>query len=170
MVKIFEVITKAMKEKKGASAADQLAYASEILKGKSQSGSAKLYTSGLAQAAKQFKGKEITAGNAMTLIQSLLGGGNAPAEPAAADNPLGSLLSGLVGGGSQADDDDGFDAGDLLGAGMAFLASKKSGKSDMESSVGAIMSASQMTGSAHRTDSGSILTSTLLNMISSFTG
>lgn len=165
MVKIFEVITQAMKDKKGASAADQLEYASQILRGKSQSGSAKLYSSGLSQAAQQFQGKDITAGNAMTLIQSLLGGGQAPEAPSSTSSPLGSLLSGLVGGGQE--DDDGFDAGDLLGAGMAFLSSKKSGKSDMESVVSAIMSSSQMGSSQHRSDSGTLVTNTILDVIRS---
>lgn len=165
MVKIFEVITQAMKDKKGASAADQLEYASQILRGKSQSGSAKLYSSGLSQAAQQFQGKDITAGNAMTLIQSLLGGGQAPEPPSSTSSPLGSLLSGLVGGGQE--DDDGFDAGDLLGAGMAFLSSKKSGKSDMESIVSAIMASSQMGSSQHRSDSGTLVTNTILDVIRS---
>lgn len=170
MVEIFEVITQAMQEKKGASAADQLEYASQILRGKSQSGSAKLYSSGLAQAAEQFKGMDVTPSNAITLIQSLLGGGQAPPKTtAASDNPLGSLLTGLVGGGGQ-QDDDGFDAGDLLSAGMTFLSSKQSGKSDMESIVSAIMASSEMSSSNHRTKSGSVVTNTLLDVISSLTG
>ena len=40
MVQIFEVITKAMKEKQGADPADQLQYASELLRKASDSGSA----------------------------------------------------------------------------------------------------------------------------------
>ena len=41
MVQTFEMITQAMKEKSGADPADQLAYASQLLR-KSKSGSAKL--------------------------------------------------------------------------------------------------------------------------------
>ena len=41
MVTIFEVITQAMKEKSGADPADQLSYASQLLRG-NKSGSAKL--------------------------------------------------------------------------------------------------------------------------------
>lgn len=167
MVEIFEVITQAMKEKKGESAADQLEYASKLLRGKSQSGSAKLYASGLSQAAQQFQEKDVTASNALTLVQSLLGGGEAPKHPSSTDNSLGSVISGLIGGGQ--DDDDGFDTSDLLGAGMAFLASKKSGKSNMESIVNAIVSSSKMGSSQHRSDSGTLVTNTLLDVISSLT-
>ena len=56
MVQIFEVITLAMKEKQNASPADQLAYASQLLRAKSQSGSAQLYAEGLSDAASQFQG------------------------------------------------------------------------------------------------------------------
>lgn len=78
MVEIFEVITQAMKEKQKADPADQLAYASEILR-RRQSGSAQVYANGLAQASQQFQGKAITTDNAGMLLQTLLGGGQAPA-------------------------------------------------------------------------------------------
>ena len=59
MVEIFEVVTQAVKEKKNASPADQLAYASEILRQK-QSGSAQAYANGFAHAAQQFQGQAVT--------------------------------------------------------------------------------------------------------------
>ncbi len=74
MVEVFEVVAQAMKAKKGASSADQLAYAAELLRQK-QSGSAKYYAGGLTQAAQKYQGKKITSTNAMDLIQTLLGGG-----------------------------------------------------------------------------------------------
>lgn len=70
MVDTFEVITQAMKEKKGADPADQLAYASEILRQR-KSGSAQKYADGLSQASSQFQGQQVTSSNAMTLIQTL---------------------------------------------------------------------------------------------------
>ncbi|MDH3944665.1 MAG: hypothetical protein OEV06_11280 [Anaerolineae bacterium] len=170
MVEIFEVITQAMREKKNADPADQLEYASQILRKKSQSGSAQLYSSGLAQAAQQFVGKQVTSGNALTLIQSLMGGGQAPPPVEEPANPLGSLLSGLVGGGQAQEDDSGFDAGDLLSAGMAFLTSKQSGKSDTEAIIDALISGSQMGSSAHRAQSGTLVTQTLLDVIGSLAG
>ena len=59
MVEIFNLIAGAMKEKKTASPAEQLAYASSLL-GQKPSGSAKYYAGGLAQAAQQFAGKSVT--------------------------------------------------------------------------------------------------------------
>lgn len=75
-----------MKEKKKASAADQLVYASEILHAKSGSSFAMIYAEGLKDAATQFSGQEtITTDNAMQLIQLLLGStGNAATIPATA--------------------------------------------------------------------------------------
>lgn len=170
MVEIFEVITQAMREKKNADPADQLEYASQILRKRSQSGSAQLYSAGLAQAAQQFVGKELNSGNALTLIQSLLGGGQAPPPAEEPSNPLGSLLSGLVGGSQSKAADSGFDAADLFGAGMAFLSSKKSGKSDVQAVIEALISGSQMSTSSHRSQSGTLVTQTLLDVISSLSG
>src|SRR4030042_4469922 len=81
MVETFEVITQAMKEKQGADPADQLAYASEILRQR-KSGSSQLYAKGLSQASQDFQGQQITSNNAMSFIQTLMGGGEpAQAQP-----------------------------------------------------------------------------------------
>jgi len=93
MVDTFEVITRAMKEKKGADPADQLAYASEILRQR-KSGSAQKYADGLSQASREFQGQQVTPTNAMTLIQTLLGGGQAPQ----AQQQAGGLGGGPAGG------------------------------------------------------------------------
>ncbi len=103
MVEIFEVVAQAIKARRTASPADQLAYASELLRQK-QSGSAKYYAGGLMSAAQKFAGKSVTPDNAMDLIQTLLGGGAAHGSagaPAARPDMLGSLLSGLGAAGAQ---------------------------------------------------------------------
>lgn len=104
MVQIFNVITEAVKTKKSAEPADQLAYASELLRKQSQSGSAQLYSQGLANAAQKFQGKQVTKDNAVQLIQALLGGGQ-PAQAAqqpAANAGGADLLAALLGGGQPA--------------------------------------------------------------------
>ena len=168
MVEIFEVITQAMKEKKGAEVADQLEYASQLLRRKSNSGSANLYAQGLSQAASQFVGKELNSQNAIELVQALMGGGttsSSQAVPQQSGGILGSLLGSLTGGNSQTQDD-GIGADDLLRMGMAFMQSQQSGnKSTLESVVDAVMSGSQMSGSAHRTQSGKLVSSTLMQLI-----
>lgn len=172
MVDTFEVITQAMKEKKGADPADQLAYASEILRQR-KSGSAQQYADGLAQASTQFQGQQLTSGNAMTLIQTLLGGGQAP-EPQHQDGGIGNLLGSLLGGagtkqapaGSQ-QSSGGLDMGSLLNAGMSFMNTKSGGGSNIEAIVNALVSSSAMGNSAHRSQSGSLVANSLIQAISS---
>jgi hypothetical protein len=96
MVDTFKMITQAMKEKQGSNPAEQLAYASQVLR-QGQSGSSQLYANGLSQAAQQFQGQnQVTPNNAMTLIQTLLGGGQAPVQQQSGG--LGGLLGSLLGG------------------------------------------------------------------------
>ena len=115
MVQIFEVITQAMKEKQNAAPADQLAYASQLLREKSQSGSAQLYAEGLSDAATQFQGaKAINTNTVMTLIQTLLGAqGSVPTSGGGSGDLLGSLLGGLTGAQQPSTQAQG--GGDLLG-------------------------------------------------------
>jgi hypothetical protein len=187
MVEIFEVITKAVKEKKGADPADQLEYAASLLRKQAKSGSGKLYAEGLNEAAKTMVGKDLNAGSIMSMMQSILGAGQAPAsQPAGSGDVLGSLLGSLTGGGNTASQDDGMDLGDLLGsltgsgasdaqdgldigdllgAGMSFLSAKQGGKSNLEALTGALVSGSQMASSPYREQSSQLVTSTLLKSL-----
>jgi len=190
MVDTFEVITQAMKEKKGADPADQLAYASEILRQR-KSGSAQLYAKGLSEASREFQGQQVTSGNAMTLIQTLLGGGQAPVQQQQQSGGVGGLLGSLLGGSNQQAPDqqqqsggvggllgsllggsnqqaqqssDGLDIGDLLNAGMAFMNTKSRGGSNIEAIVNAVVSSSAMGGS-YRSQSGSLVASALMQAV-----
>ena len=193
MVEIFDVITRAMKEKKNADPADQLEYAAAILRRQAQSGSGKLYAEGLNKAAKQVAGKEINANTIMSMMQTVFGGRQAPAQkpatrqPAASGDMLGSLLGSLVGGGNASQQggralgdilgsltgtgssgaQEGLDLGDLLGAGMSFLSAKQGGKSNLEALTGALVSGTQMASSPHRQQSSQLVTQTLLKGLSS---
>jgi len=189
MVNIFEVITQAMKEKKNADPADQLEYAASLLRGQAKSGSGKLYAQGLNEAAKQMVGKDLNAGSIMSMVQTVLGAGEAPAsKPAVSGDVLGSLLGSLVGGGKadaqengldlgdllgslsgagSSDAKDGLDLGDLLGAGMDYLSAKQGGKSTLEALTGALVSGSQMASSPYREQSSQLVTSTLLKGLTS---
>ncbi len=162
VTEVFEVVTQAVKERKNASAAEQLAYASELLK-RRQSGSARYYAGGLAQAAQQFQGKKVTSDNVMQLVQTLLSGGQ-EAPPAAAPDLLTSLLGGATGqatGGAQP----GIDMASLLNAGMAYLSAKGSGQNDMQALMGALMTAAQGGNAPHRAQSGALIANTLLQAI-----
>ena len=191
MVNTFEVITRAIKEKKDADPADQLAYAAEILR-QQKSGSAQLYAKGLDQASQQFQGQQVTSSNAMTLIQSLLGGGQAPVQQQQQQDGglggmLGSLLGGnqqaptqqqqsgglggmlgaLLGGGQQAQQqsNNGQDIGDLINAGMAFMNTKSRGGGNLEAIVNAVVSGSAMGG--YRQQSGNLVANALMTAVQS---
>ncbi len=170
MVEIFQVITQAMQEKKGADPADQLAYASDLLRRKSQSGSAAMYAQNLEQASQRFQGKQLNAETGLLLVESLLG--TQPQEQQTGAGALASLLGGLLGGGqsqaaNQAQVESKPQAGglgmeDLLTAGMAFMNSKQQGDSDMDAIVDAVVAASSAGQTDHRAKSGSIVANTLL--------
>jgi len=99
MVDTFQLITQAMAEKKASSPSTQLAYASQKLSKEAQTGSAKLYAEGLAQAAQKVKGQtRISPESAMTLVQALMGGQSAPASQPQSQGGMGDLLGALMGG------------------------------------------------------------------------
>ena len=114
MVDVFNVISQAMQAKKNADPADQLEYASQLLRQR-KSGSAQVYAQGLSQASKEFKGqKQVTPENAVNLIQALMGGGQAStAQP---QSGMGDLLGSLLGGGNTAAQQPQSGMGDLLGS------------------------------------------------------
>lgn len=108
MVKNFQAISKAMREKKDAQPAAQLAYASEVLQQSAQSGSAQLYAQGLAQAAQRYQGKSsLNAEDMLGLVQTLMGGAAQPGgqteqSTSAGGDMLGGLLGAFMGGGAPA--------------------------------------------------------------------
>ena len=175
MVDTFEVITQAMKEKADADPADQLAYASQLLRQK-KNGSAQVYASGLEEASREFQGKQVNQGNAMNLIQALMGGGQAVQQQPQQQSGggLGGLLGSLLGGGQQQqqqqDQAQGLDMGDLLQAGMAFMGTKARGGSNLEAIVNAVVANSAMANSQHRSQSGSLVANSLLQTIAGMVG
>jgi len=168
MVDIFKVITQAMEQKKTASPSDQLAYASQILKQK-ESGSAKVYSQNLSKASEQLKGQSgINIESALSLLQTLLGVGAMASSKKSTGSGgiLGSLLSGLLGGGKKTGAT-GLDTADLLSMGMSFLQSQGQGGGDIDSLVKAFVSNSAMAESPHRAQSGTVVANTLLQMLGS---
>ncbi|MBN2499166.1 MAG: hypothetical protein JXB38_00285 [Anaerolineales bacterium] len=165
MVQIFEVITEAMQTKQGADPADQLEYASQLLRKKSQSGTAQFYVEGLSEAAQKFTGQAVTPDNATMLVQSLLGVSAPQSSQSQAGGMLGSLLSGLTGGGGSQDQE--LDAGDLLNAGLAFMQSKQQGESTGEALMDALVAGTAMGQTPHRAQSGALVANTLMQVIGS---
>ena len=167
MVQMFNMITQAVASQKGASPAQQLSHASQYLAQNGTSGSAKVYSQGLAHAAQQLQGqKAVTPDNAMMLVQSLLGGGQPATPQASGTDLLGSLLGGMQSpsqGNSQGQD--GIDVGDVLNAGMAFMSAKNQGQDNVQAALSALMSAGPMGQSSHRQQSGQVVGNALLQAI-----
>ena len=174
MVEAFEVVAQAMKAKRTASPADQLAHASELLRQK-ESGSAKYYAGGLMQAAQRLEGKRVTPDNAMDLIQALLGGGGAPGSAgtsAAQPDLMGSLLAGLGRAGVQgsagtpaATSQPGLDIGTLLNAGMSYMNAKQRGEADTTALLGALVSATSGGNTPYRAQSGAVVANALMRAL-----
>lgn len=184
MVQVFNMISQVMANQQGASPSQQLNSASQYLAQNGTSGSAHVYSQGLAQAAQQFQGQSaVTPDNAMTLIQSLLGGG----QPAASQG--GDLLGSLLGGGQQSQSSaqggdllgsllggqsapqgggqqqSGIDLGDVLNAGMSFMNAKQQGQGNMQAALSALMSAGPMAQKSHRQQSGQVVANALLQVV-----
>ena len=167
MVQIFQLIQSAVEKKSDLPVADQLAYASKEVEKKAESGSGKLYAEGLANAAKSLTGSNnLTADNVGVLVKSLLNvedkGGSEKSG-----GLLGGLLSTLAGGDDSKDQKLGMD--DLLRAGLAFYQSKQDGDSNTEAVMDALMAASPLGESAHRSQSGSIVAATLMDFAKNLT-
>lgn len=224
IVDTFETITRAMAVKRNATPAQKLEYASQLLKDK-PSGSAKVYSQNLANAAGRFRGKRVTQDNALDLVTAVLGAGThaqtqaspqqgdalssllgglmssgaatSQAQSAPQGDMLGSLLGGLMGGGGTqsqpqsapqgdmlssllggimgggtaqpasagAQSESGLDMGDLLQAGMAFMQAKQQGQSTGQALVSAVLQASPLSGNTPREQSGSLIASTLMQVL-----
>ncbi len=194
MVQVFQAISQAMQSKQNALPADQLAYASQLLR-QQKSGSAQVYAEGLTEASKEFKGQnQLTPDNVINLIQALLGGGQAStAQP---QSGVGDLIGSLLGGGNTSAQQPpsgtgdilstllgtlgtqqtqpanqpgsgGLDMGDLLNAGMAYMNTKSQGGSNLEAIVNALVSGSAMGNSQHRSQSGALVVNSILQAIGS---
>jgi hypothetical protein len=165
MVEIFGVINEAIGSKRDKKPAEQLAYASELVSQRSQSGSAKIYADGLSQASRQAKGKAATPDNISALLGSLLGG-QAPCQSSSNSTMdlLGSLLGGVAGS-QPTSSQSGLDMGDLLNAGMAFMSSQQQGEGGIQSIIKAFVAASQAGQSKHRAQSGELVTNTIIQML-----
>jgi hypothetical protein len=170
MVNIFDLVQKAVTKKEDKPVSEQLKYASQVVEEEAHSGSAKLYSQGLASAAKNFSGENLNQDTIGLLVKSLLNA-EKPQEkpkPKSSGGLLGSLLSGLTGQSAASEADQGLGVDDLIKAGLAFYQSKQEGDSNTEAALDALMAASPLGQSDHRKQSGSIVASTIMNFASSF--
>ena len=171
MVQVFNMISQVMSQQKGGSPSQQLNSASQYLSQHANSGSAHLYSQGLAQAAQKFQGQaEVTPDNAMMLIQSLLGGAQ-PNQQSQPGDQVGDLLGALLGGQQPASQSansqgNGIDIGDVLNAGLNFMNAKQQGQDNMQAALSALMAAGPMSQKPHRQQSGQIVANALIQIVS----
>ena len=183
MVQAFNMISQAMASQQGSLPSQQLSHASQYLAQHGTSGSAHVYSQGLAQAAQQFQGQSsVTPDNAMMLVESLFGGGQ-QAAPQAGSDILGTLLGAsqsgsqggdltgaLLGGGPTTPQDggqeqSGLDVGDLLNAGMSYANAKQQGQDNLQAALTALMSAGPIAQKPHRQQSGQLVANALLQAV-----
>ena len=176
MVEIFQSVTQAVQQKKAATPSEQLAYASQVVQSKSQSGSAKLYAEGLQSAATKLQGKKtVTTDNAVTLLQALMGTqtkvtpqtlqsqAQAAYDSGSDAGLLGSLLGGISGSAQSAPP---AGAGDLLGSllgGMSSTAQQPASRGTDGDLLGSLLGGLAGTSSAAaEQDAGADLLGSLL--------
>lgn len=168
MVKTFNTIVQALQQKQDTKPAAQLKYVSQQLaQNATTSGSGKTYAQGFAQAAGHFKGTEITLESILPLIQMILGGGQATTQTGSSADLIGSILGSLTGGGA-GQSGQGLDLGGLLGGlfgGQSGSSSSKGGDL-LGSLIGGLVSNSQMADTASHTQSGQIVTGSILQALS----
>lgn len=180
MVQIFNTITQAIGQKQNDTPSNQMQYASQVLKQQTSSGSATLYSQALQTASQQFKGQDINEGNVVSLIQTLLAGGQKP-QPAVHPEPggdlLGTLLGGLTSGSQQQAQSSG--GNDLLGSLLGSLTGSQQQQSGGSDLLGSLLGGGQqqgggvlgsllgsMLGGGQQSGSGGVLGSLLGSLVS----
>lgn len=135
MVNTFKLVQKAVSAKKDQSASEQLAYASQVLRDNSTSGSAQVYAQGLENASNKFVGKEVTKDTVGTLISAMMGMDQTaqPSSSAANGNLLGSLLGSLTGAEESSPETN---TGDLISSLLSGLGGSSSSQLQSESDSG----------------------------------
>jgi hypothetical protein len=172
MVDIFKTITSAVKENKSATPSKQLASAASQLR-TNQSGSAQYYEKSLNQAASELRqAKRLTPDNATTLVQTLLGGGQASTQTSSTTGDLlGSILTSLAGSkGTTPSTGTGqstIDWATLANAGMEYMQSKQEGKDTLTSLIDALMAEESTKSNPYRKQSGTLVANTLMQVLGS---
>lgn len=157
MVKIFDLVTNALKETSSDDISKGLSKASSLVEGL-DSGSAQMYAQGLSQASDYFQDRDFEANEILPLLQALLGGGKVKVGKGA-----GGLLDSLV---DSFAGEDGLDMGDILRAGTSFMEARQRGDSNLEAAVDAIISASAMGEEPYRARSSQLVADALLDNLS----
>jgi hypothetical protein len=168
MVEIFEIAAQAARERGGASLAEAMEHASQLLEQRSHNGSAQVYAHGLRQMGAQFRHYQVTLGELIAYMRGVTGEGHKTENRA--HNRSGDVLKALVtglSGWSQAENGQAaqnrpLGMGALFELGMAYLQAKQRGGSRIEVLADAAASASPLSRSPLRYQSGRLAIQALL--------
>ena len=168
MVEIFEIAAQAARERSAASLAEAMEHASQLLEQRSQNGSAQVYAHGLRQMGAQFRHYQVTLSELIAYMKGVTGEGRE--KEGEAQNRSGEVLKALVAGltgWSQAESGPAtqnrpLDIGALFELGMAYLQAKQRGGSRIEVLADAAASASPLSRSPLRYQSGKLALQALL--------
>jgi hypothetical protein len=177
MVQIFNLITQAVAEKPNATPSDQLAHASSVVQREASSGSAQVYAGALQTASQEMQGQPLNQDTAMSLITSLLGGGQ-PAQPAVTQQGT-DLVSSLLGAfagdttsnSRQATPSQGgaaIDTEDLMRGGMAYMNAQQHGASGTEALMDALIAGSPLGESPQRAQSAKLVGTAILGAVTAY--
>jgi hypothetical protein len=177
MVQLFNLITQAVADKPNASPSAQLTHASQVVQRQTTSGSAQVYAGALQTASQELQGQPLNQDTAMSLITSLLGGGQ-PAQPAVTQQGtdlISSLLGAFAGDAApstrQAKSDQGtavIDSEDLMRGGMAYMNAQQHGASGTEALMDAIIAGSPLGESPQRAQSAKLVGTAILGAVTAY--
>jgi len=173
MVAVFQIAARAAEEKPNASLAEAMEYASGLLEGESDNGSARLYALGLRQMAAQLSKREISLDELIVFVQWAIGDGEngPPADPAQdVDVRKGEVLKALLAGlaswgrenGGELPSGEPLNMSALFEFGMAYMQARQRNSARIDILADAAASASPLGKTPHRYQSGVIVIRALL--------
>jgi hypothetical protein len=177
MVEIFQVAVRAAQEKQSASLAEAMEYASQLLMGRVENGSAQLYARGLTCLAEQFSQRQIDLDDLAPYAQVAISGKkqeNGQSNGGRSGDILKALLSALAEWErletEQPGSTRGMDLGYLFGVGMAYMQAKQQGGDRMRVLAETVVSSSPLGRVPHRHQSGLLVVQTLLQALGDLPG
>jgi hypothetical protein len=172
MVEIFLAAVRAAQEKQSDSLAQAMQYASQLLAGYNENGSAQVYARGLTCLSEQFSQRRIDLDDLAPYAQVAISGKkqeNGQSGSGRSGDILKALLSALSEWehleAEQPGPNRGLDLGYLFGVGMAYLQAKQQGGDRLRVLAETVVSSSPLGRVPHRHQSGLLVVQTLLEAL-----
>lgn len=172
MVEIFDIAVRAAQEKQSGSLAEAMEYASQLLLGCENNGSAQVYARGLTCLAAQFSQRQLDLVDLAPYAQVAISGekrDNGRSNGGRSGDILKALLSALAEWerleAEQPGAGRGMDLGYLLGIGMAYLQAKQQGGDRLKVLAETVVSSSPLGRVPHRHQSGLLVVQKILQAL-----